>query len=151
MGTLPRMIIVRAANNSPLVTAHRQGLRQPVPFTGFHTVAEAITSGNPLGGNEIPDKAYRHNWLAEDVTEDEILAAQRLLAQDRFFVEPASATTLAAAGKLRAAGRIGADALLVLMLTGAGLKDMGVVDRGEVLDSHVDTVGTDVAWLLTAA
>jgi threonine synthase len=47
MGTVPRMIIVQAANNSPLVTAHRQGLRQPVPFAGFHTVAEAITSGNP--------------------------------------------------------------------------------------------------------
>jgi threonine synthase len=45
----------------------------------IQTIATAITTGNPLGGDEILHKAYKHNWLAEDGTEEEILMGQRLL------------------------------------------------------------------------
>jgi len=147
---LPRMIIVQATNNSPLVTAFRQGKREPVPFTDFHTVAEAITTGNPIGGDEILDKAYRFDWLAEDVTEAEILQSQRVLAGGGFFVEPASATSLAAIKKLRATGAIGPEQSVVMMLTGAGLKDSDVFThhRIEVMHSTTDRVAADVAGLL---
>ena len=121
---LPRMIVVQAANNSPIVTAIKRGLKQVVPFSNFHTVAEAITTGNPMGGDEIIAKAAQYGWLADDVTEAEILEAQRVLAQAGYFVEPATATTLYAVRKLRAAGRIAPGATVVLMLTGAGLKDL---------------------------
>ncbi len=148
---LPRMIIVQARNNSPLVTAIRQGLRHVVPFAGFHTVAEAITSGNPIGGDEILDKARRYGWLAEDVTEDEILEGQREFARAGFFVEPSTATVLFAVRKLVQAGGIEADSRVVLMLTGAGLKDLEALrhqPRGTIRDSHVDTVESDLAALL---
>ncbi|MDZ7796798.1 MAG: hypothetical protein U5N56_07055 [Candidatus Marinimicrobia bacterium] len=50
---LPKMIVVQAHNNSPIVSAIKQGKKQPLPFKDFHTVAEAITTGDPPGGNEI--------------------------------------------------------------------------------------------------
>jgi len=123
----PKMIVVQAHNNSPIVSAIKEGKRQVVPFSNFHTLAEAITTGNPMGGDEIIDKANKYAWLAEDVTEDEIVESQKRLAESGYFVEPASATSLYAIKKLRAAGKIEKDACVVMILTGSGLKDPEVL------------------------
>lgn len=143
---LPRMIVVQAANNSPIVSAIKQGVKHVIPFTNFHTVAEAITSGNPMGGDEIIAKARAHGWLAEDATEAEILEAQRQFAQAGWFVEPATATTLCAVRKLRQAGRIAAGQSVLLMLTGAGLKDLGALQHQpfNVIESNLDTLRRDL-------
>jgi threonine synthase len=147
---LPRMIVVQAANNSPIVTAIKRGLKQVVPFTHVHTVAEAITTGNPMGGDEIIAKASQYGWLAEDVTEDEILEAQRVFAQAGYFVEPATATSLQAVRKLRAAGRIAPGEPVVLMLTGAGLKDMEALkfQPCSIVESSLDAVRRDLETAL---
>lgn len=123
---LPRMIIVQAEQNSPIVTAIKQGKKEVVPFHNFTTVAEAITTGNPMGGDEIIEKAYRYGWLAESVSEDEIIKAQRKLAESGLFVEPASATSLFAVRKLIEKGKIQPNEKVVMMATGSGLKDFEV-------------------------
>ncbi len=148
---LPRMIVVQARNCSPVVTAIKQGLEHVAPFTGFHTVAEAITSGNPPGGDEILEKARKYDWPAEDVTEEEILEGQREFARAGFFVEPSTATSLPAVRKLVEAGRISSDSTVVLLLTGAGLKDLEVLKHqpcSGVIDSDIERVEADVARLL---
>jgi threonine synthase len=147
---LPRMIVVQAANNSPIVSALQQGSQHVIPFSNFHTVAEAITTGNPMGGDEIIAKACAHQWLAECAAETEILEAQRVLALAGWFVEPAAATTLSAVKKLRAAGRIGADESVCLMLTGAGLKDLDALKHQpfHVVESSLDTVRRDLEQAL---
>lgn len=147
------MIVVQAANNSPIVTAIKRGLKQVVPFANVHTVAEAITTGNPMGGDEIIAKAAQYGWLAEDVAEDEILEAQRVLAQAGYFVEPATATTLSAVRKLRAAGRIAPGESVVLVLTGAGLKDLDALKLQpfKVCDSTLNSVRQDLAACLGQA
>ena len=149
---LPRMIVVQAANNSPIVSAIKRGLRQVVPFSNFHTVAEAITTGNPMGGDEIIAKAYAHDWPAEHVAEEQILESQRVLAQAGWFVEPATATTLGAVKKLRASGRISAGESVVLMLTGAGLKDMDVLKHQpcSIVESSLQNVRRDLEQSLAA-
>lgn len=143
---LPRMIIVQAEKNSPLVTAFKQGLKQPVPFSHIHTVATAITTGNPGGGDEILHKAYKYKWLAESVTEDEILSSQQTLGQAGFFVEPSSATSLAAIQKLVQAGKIKPHEKVVMILTGSGLKDTGVFHDQPLptISSRVETIQEDV-------
>jgi len=148
---LPRMIVVQAANNSPIVSAIKQGAPHVIPFTNFHTVAEAITTGNPMGGDEIIAKAYQYGWLAEDAAEDEILEAQRVLAQAGWFVEPATATTLCAVRKLRAAGRIAPGESVILMLTGAGLKDLDALKHQpfKVVESRLDRIRQDVEHALS--
>jgi len=150
---LPRMIVVQAANVNPLVSAIREGHDRVVPVTGKQTVAEAITSGDPPGGDEIVLKARQFGWLAEDATEEEILDAQRRLAASGYFVEPAAAAPLAAARKLRASGKIGEEDSVVLMLTGSGLKDMGVVARQrlEVIESDLPDIRRHVGKILASS
>jgi len=151
IGRLPRMIVVQAANNSPIVSAIKQGAQHVIPFANFHTVAEAITTGNPMGGDEIIAKAYQHGWLAEDAVEEEIMEAQRVLAQAGWFVEPATATSLSAVRKLRAAGRIAPAESVVLMLTGAGLKDPDALKHqpSKIVESRLDRVRQDVEHALS--
>jgi len=126
---LPKMIVVQAENNAPIVKAIQKGKEDVIPFENFHTIAEAITTGNPMGGKEIIDKAAKYNWLAESVSEEDIKEAHLNLARSGFFVEPASATTLQAVKKLREQEKIENDARVVLMLTGSGLKDFSIFNE----------------------
>jgi threonine synthase len=147
---LPKMIVVQAKNNSPIVTAIKQGKEHVVPFSNFHTIAEAITTGNPMGGDEIIHKAKEYNWLAESVSEEEILVSQRKLGEVGYFVEPASATSLYAVKKLFKAGKIEKGATVVMMLTGTGLKDLDVFQyyHLDVRESDIEKIEDDVRNLL---
>jgi len=147
---LPGMIVVQAKNVNPVVSAIREGRDRIIAVSGGDTIAEAITSGDPPGGDEIVLKARQYGWLAEDVTEEEILDAQRRLAGAGYFVEPAAATSLAAVKKLRAAGKIGEEKSVVLMLTGSGLKDMSVFARQsvDVIESDLRRIRRDVEKIL---
>jgi len=135
----PFSALVQAAANSPIASAIKSGSLTMIPFANFTTVAEALSSGKPPGGDEIIAKAYQYGWLAEDATEEEIIEAQKRLAGAGFFVEPASATTLAALKKLRASGTIDAKSCVVAVLTGSGLKDTSVLSRHKL-----DIVDTDM-------
>jgi threonine synthase len=146
---LPLMVVVQAANNAPIARAIKEGKDHVIPFTNFHTIAEAITTGNPMGGDEIIDKASSYGWLAEEVEEQEILEAQSMLARAGLFVEPASATTVYALKKLVASGQIHPDDKTVAMLTGSGLKDFDVFQHHQVavrdlaighLESHLEGI-----------
>lgn len=143
---LPGMVVVQAEQNSPIVTAIKEGKQQVVPFTDVHTIAEAITSGNPPGGDEIVQKAQWYGWPAEDVSEEQILESQRVLAESGFFVEPASAVSLWALRKLRREGRIEEEATVIMMLTGSGLKDFDVFSHHRL--NVTTTTLDDVAALL---
>lgn len=147
---VPKMIVVQAANNAPIVTGIERGLDHVVPFSNVHTVAEAITTGDPPGGNEIVRKAREFGWPAASVTEEEILDGQRILARSGFFVEPAAATTVHAARKLAVRGAISRGASVVLVLTGSGLKDLDVLAHHDtrVIDTDLDAVEETVRDLL---
>ena len=82
---LPKMIIVQATNNSPIVSAIKQRSDHVIPFTNIHTVAEAITTGNPMGGDELIYKSNKYKWLAEDVSEQEILISQQKMTRSGYF------------------------------------------------------------------
>jgi len=137
---LPRMVVVQAAANSPIASAIQARSDKVIPFRNFTTIAEALSSGNPPGGEEILAKAKEFDWLAGVASEAEILESQLLYARSGFFVEPGSATTLAALRSLRAAGAIKSRDRVVVVLTGSGMKDMDVVNRHamNIIDCGID-------------
>ncbi|KAB2954619.1 threonine synthase [Heliorestis acidaminivorans] len=88
------------------------------------TVATAIRIGNPASWEGAVNAAKESGGLIDYVTDEEILAAYRLLAsQEGIFCEPASAASLAGVIKKKKEGLLPEQARIVCVLTGHGLKD----------------------------
>ncbi|MDO8755753.1 MAG: threonine synthase [Anaerolineales bacterium] len=117
---LPRLLGVQAAGAAPLVLGHV--VEKP------ETIATAIRIGKPARGQEALDAAVESNGKIIAVSDEEILSAQRVLASEGVWVEPASAAGLA--GLMAESGRGAMDAggkKVVLVCTGHGMKDPSII------------------------
>lgn len=112
----PRLFGIQAAGAAPLVLGR--------PIDNPETVATAIRIGKPASWQAAEAAVAESGGLFDAVTDDEILAAYRLLAQlEGVFCEPASAAPVAGLLKLAAAGKVPPGSRVVAILTGNGLKD----------------------------
>lgn len=85
----------------------------------------ALQLPHPPDGKLAADAVRRSHGWGSAVSDDEILAAQRLLAEaEGVFVEPAAAVPLAALLRDRDRGATTTDGNVVLVLSGAGWKDL---------------------------
>jgi threonine synthase len=113
---VPRLFGFQAAGAAPIVNG------APVPDP--QTIASAIRIGNPASWKLAETARDDSSGLIEAVTDEEILAAHRILsAKEGIFVEPASAAGVAGLLKLHAAGRLEAGQQIAITVTGHGLKD----------------------------
>jgi len=88
------------------------------------TVATAIRIGHPQSWDAAWAAQKESGGWFDELTDDEILAAQkRLAAKEGVFCEPASAASLAGAMRDIASGKIPEGSKIVCTLTGHGLKD----------------------------
>jgi threonine synthase len=88
------------------------------------TVATAIRIGNPQSWDFAWAAQKESGGWFDKFTDEEILAAQRMLSQhEGVFCEPASATSLAGAMHDIKSGKIPEGSKIVCTLTGTGLKD----------------------------
>jgi threonine synthase len=114
--TLPRMFGYQAAGAAPIVDGH--------PIENPQTVARAIRIGNPASWQGATDAVKESEGHIGKVTDEEILAAYKLIARtEGIFVEPACATPLAGLIKCVQAGQIPEGSLITATMTGHGLKD----------------------------
>ncbi|WP_295691190.1 threonine synthase [uncultured Brevibacterium sp.] len=112
----PRMWGFQAAGAAPLVLGH--------PVDEPETVATAIRIGNPASWEQAIAARDESEGLIDSVTDDEILAAHRLLSStEGIFVEPGSAASIAGLLKRSDAGEVPSGATIVCTVTGHGLKD----------------------------
>ena len=113
---LPRMCGYQASGAAPFLRGH--------PIDHPETVATAIRIGHPQSWDlALQAQAESGGWF-DELSDPEILAAQRLLAeQEGIFCEPASAASLAGAMRDVQRGKIPEGSLVVCTLTGHGLKD----------------------------
>ncbi len=119
----PRMVVAQAAAAAPIVKGWEQGGQDPVPVTVGATVAESIAVGTPSLGWRALRAVRESDGACVACPDDELLAAQALLARTTgIFCEPSSAASLAAALTLKQAGRIRSTDLVVCVITGHGLK-----------------------------
>jgi threonine synthase len=114
--TLPRMFGWQAAGAAPIVDG--------APVADPHTVATAIRIGNPASWQGATNAIQESNGHIGKVTDEEILAAYKLIARtEGIFVEPACAAPLAGLIKCVQAGQIPEGSLIAATMTGHGLKD----------------------------
>ncbi len=118
MSRLPKMFGFQAAGAAPIVNG--------APVENPQTLATAIRIGNPASWRGAMNARAESGGLIAAVTDDEILAAYRFLAErEGVFCEPASAAGVAGIMKLARENprSIPRGARIVCILTGAGLKD----------------------------
>ncbi|HZV72790.1 MAG TPA: threonine synthase [Conexibacter sp.] len=126
-GTVPTMNGAQATGCAPVATAFAQGhdVCRPVKPD---TIAKSIAIGNPADGPYALELARRTGGGIDAVTDDEIRAGIRLLAETTgIFTETAGGATTAALAKLAERGDIDADERVVAIITGEGLKTLDVV------------------------
>ena len=114
--SLPKMYGFQAAGAAPIVDGKR--VENP------STVATAIRIGNPASWDAAKNALTESSGHIDKVTDEEILAAYKLLARtEGLFVEPASAAALAGIVKCTEQKRIPPGSVITATMTGHGLKD----------------------------
>ena len=113
---LPRMWGFQAAGAAPIVTG--------APVAKPETIATAIRIGNPASWDQAVAARDESGGVIDSVTDEQILAAYRLLAsKEGLFCEPASAASVAGLLQAHERGQLDAGQTIVCTLTGNGLKD----------------------------
>lgn len=130
---LPVFVGVQAKGCSPIARAYTGGRARCSRFKGPETIAHAISNPAPPGGNLVLKLIRENKGMVIAVTDAEILAAQRELAElEGIFSDPASATVLAALIKLSSRQKLNLRDEVVLIITGSGLKSMETVEHWDI-------------------
>ena len=120
---LPMMWGFQAAGAAPIVK--KKIIKNP------ETIATAIRIGNPASWDQAVIAQVASKGLIDSVTDKEILSAYRLVAaKEGIFVEPSSAAGLAGLIKKKAQRKLPKDKVIVITVTGNGLKDVQWVLNG---------------------
>src|SRR6516225_7901542 len=125
--TQPKIYGAQATGCSPISTAQKAGLDFFKPVKA-DTIAKSLAIGTPADGFYALKVMRDTGGAAEDVTDDEIRDAIKLLAEtEGIFAETAGGVTVGVAKKLIACGKIRKDSSAVICVTGNGLKTLDAV------------------------
>jgi threonine synthase len=125
---LPHLISVQAEGCCPVNRAFENG--NAIEPMEESTLADSIAVGIPRNGEKALAAIRESNGITVNVTDDEILAAMRLLGKNAgVFGEPAGVAGTAGLAKACARGLIPHDALTVSIITGNGLKDIASAQK----------------------
>jgi threonine synthase len=112
----PKMYGFQASGSAPIVYGK--------VFEHPETIATAIRIGNPASWTKAEAARDESGGLIDEVTDEEILEAYRILHRDEGLTcEPASAASVAGLLKAAKQGQIAHESTVVCVLTGNGLKD----------------------------
>ncbi|RLI87221.1 MAG: threonine synthase [Archaeoglobales archaeon] len=128
--SVPKMTGVQAEGANPIYKAVMDGKEDIDPVLKPETIATAIRIGQPVNARKALRAIYESKGTATQVSDEEILKAQRdLAAKEGIGVEPASAASVAGLRKLVAEGVVEKDETVVCITTGHLLKDPEAVIR----------------------
>ena len=143
---LPRLISVQAAGCCPINRAVEE--KKPWYPMEENTLADSIAVGVPRNPDKAINAIEESNGLVINVTDEEIMAAQKLLGMScGVFGEPAGVTGTAGLKKACELGLIPKAATVVSIVTGNGLKD---VDNAIKATKPPVVIKPDMAALMSA-
>jgi threonine synthase len=125
---VPALTGAQALGCAPVYNAFKSDTPERVLPVKPNTIARSIAIGNPSDGIYVNRVARETGGVVEAVTEEEIVAAMRLLARtEGIFTETAGGVTIGVLAKLARAGRWKGDEVVVAYVTGHGLKTADVL------------------------
>ncbi len=126
-GEVPRLFGAQGDGCAPIVRLVESGSKQLVPEIP-RTIARSLAIGSPPDGAYAAEVIRRTGGWAAAASDEEIVQAIRILAEDvGVFTETAGGATVAAALKLAQHGRFQAQDEVVLCITGNGLKTVEAI------------------------
>jgi threonine synthase len=136
-GDVPIMNGAQATGCSPVAAAFASGADVCRPVKP-DTIAKSLAIGNPADGPYALDLARRTGGSIDAVSDEQIRAGIRLLAETTgVFTETAGGVTTAVLAQLAERGEIDRDERVVLVITGEGLKTLDAV-RDSFADHEVE-------------
>lgn len=94
-----------------------------------NTIAKSLAIGNPADGPYVLDVCKRTGGAVEDVTDEQVVAAIKLLARtEGVFGETAGGVTVGCLKKLVETGQLDPEATTVVLNTGDGLKTLDAIE-----------------------
>ena len=128
---LPKMVGIQAEGCHPIVDAFKYDYDKPIPIKKAHTIADAIACEDPVDGYGALHAILESGGFAETVTDNEIIAAQKLLGHSEgLYAEPSGAVSTAGLIKYKEKFE---GKKVVSIVTGHGLKRAPVGDMPEVM------------------
>jgi threonine synthase len=153
-GEVPTFNGAQASGCNPVAEAFSAGQEVCKPQRP-DTIAKSLAIGDPADGPYALELARNTGGSVESVTDDEIRAGIRLLAETTgIFTETAGGVTTAVLSKLAAARAIDESERVVVIITGEGLKTLDAVREGFELteiDPSVASFEAGVDTTTTAA
>jgi len=120
----PRFIAVQAEGCAPLVKAWAEKAETTTPWENPVTHAAGLRVPGPFAGRQMLKIMRDTGGHARAVSEQGIVDAQKLLARvEGIWTAPEAAAALAALCQMKDAGEVDAGARIVIVLTGAGIKN----------------------------
>lgn len=118
---IPRMVGVQAALLAPVSLAYEAGLNDVPAVEPIGTsVAEGLAIAQPVRGRRLMQCFHETKGFCARVSEDEILSARHDMAANGYYIEPTSATAVAAMEQVLKLAET--KETIVIALTGSGLK-----------------------------
>jgi threonine synthase len=126
VAVMPRLHAAQTSACPPIAAAWAQGAAAPVPIERRPTVCGGIEIERPARGAEIL-RAIRDSGGSAVASDDAAILVERdrLAELEGIYAEPTSAAAFAALAQLARQGTIKPDEVVVVAVTGSGLKDPG--------------------------
>jgi threonine synthase len=132
-----KVYAAQAEGCNPIVSMIKTGaevLRPQRP----NTIAKSIAIGNPADGYYAAEICRKTGGGAEDCTDAECVAGIRLLAEtEGIWTETAGGVTVAVTKKLAEQGKFGKDDVVVIAITGNGLKTPEAVQNAVAAERSI--------------
>jgi threonine synthase len=136
-GVGPKMVGAQAEGCSPVVTAYDADTWNVIPVKP-KTIAKSLAIGNPADGYYSLKVIKESGGTALSVNDDEIVEGIKLLARtEGIFAETAGGVTVGVTKKLAERGGIDPDELVVIYVTGNGLKTQEAVADKVAAPLHI--------------
>jgi threonine synthase len=124
---LPRLFAAQPLHCSPVDASFKEGRDTPVPREVHKTIAEGTAIKRPLRLREMIAALRETGGGGVAIPEDGIISALKRLAREGLFVEPTSATAVAAMDDLIKRRVINARERTVVLVTGTGIKSASFI------------------------
>ena len=134
----PKIVGVQAENSNPVTRAFNKNTYE-FEYRVPDTLADSISVGIPRNGIKALNALHESGGYMVDVSDEEILAAMKILAQKTgVFGEPAGVTSFAGIMKMKELGLLNGDEKVVSIVSGSGLKDIKSAMKAAGEANHVE-------------